>query len=265
MNLRDQMSGTIPAPLLHLTPKRFDIIGNIAVISIPPELDDFKDEIAKTIVSKRGNVRTVLNKVAKLDGEKRVGGFERLLGSDTVTQHREFGFEYRLDLNKVFFNSRLGFERKRVTAQVLPSENVIIPFCGVGPFVVPAAASGAKITAIEKNTEACKWLAENVRLNGVGSNVSIINADASEIVNIPYINFDRAIVPTPYGLDSYLASILPLVKKEGMVHFYTFKVESQIQGLIDEYESMGLETVFYRRCGNVAPSVSRWVFDLLKR
>ena len=69
------MSGTISAQLLHLTPKRFDIIGDIAVISIPPELDDFKGEIAKTIVSKRGNVRTVLNKVAKLDGEKRVGGF----------------------------------------------------------------------------------------------------------------------------------------------------------------------------------------------
>jgi tRNA (guanine37-N1)-methyltransferase len=39
MNLRDQLSGTIPAPLLHLTPKRFDIIGDVAVISIPPELD----------------------------------------------------------------------------------------------------------------------------------------------------------------------------------------------------------------------------------
>jgi len=259
------MSSTIPAPLLHLTPKRFDIIGDIAVISIPPELDDFKNEIAKTIVSKRGNVRTVLNKVAKLDGEKRVGGFEKLIGSDAVTLHREFGFKYWLDLNEVFFNSRLGFERNRVTTQVLPSENVIIPFCGVGPFVVPAAASGAKITAIEKNTEACKWLAENVRLNGVESNVSIINADASNIVNIPDIHFDRAIVPIPYGMDSYLPSISPLVKKGGMVHFYTFKLESQIQGLIGEYERMGLETVFYRRCGNVAPSVSRWVFDLLKR
>lgn len=259
------MSGTIPAPLLHLTPKRFDIIGDVAIISIPPELDNFKNEIADTIVSKRGNVRTVLNKVAKLNGEKRVGRFETLLGSDTVTLHREFGFEYRLNLNEVFFNSRLGFERNRVTTQVLPSENVIIPFCGVGPFVVPAAASGAKITAIEKNTDACKWLAENIHLNGVESNVSIINADVADIVNIPEIDFDRAIVPTPYGMDSYLASVSQLVKKGGMVHFYTFKLESQIQGLIDEYERMGLETVFYRRCGNVAPCVSRWVFDLLKR
>ncbi len=259
------MKGTIPDSLLHLTPKRFDIIGNVAVISIPHEIDNFKDEIAKTIASKHGNVKTVLNKVAKLDGERRVGRFETLLGLETVTTHREFGFGYRLDLNKVFFNSRLGFERKRVATQVSPSENVIVPFCGVGPFVVPAAASGAKITAIEKNTEACKWLAENIRLNKVESNVSIINADAVDIIDVFDPDFDRAIVPTPYGLDPCLMGISQLVKKGGMIHFYTFKLQSEIEGLIDKYERMGLETVFYRRCGNVAPSVSRWVFDLLKR
>ncbi len=95
------MSGTIPNPFLYLTPKRFDIIGDVAVISIPPELDDFKDEIAQTIISKRGNVRTVLNKVAKLDGEKRVGGLERLLGCDAVTLHREFGFGYAVTANRI--------------------------------------------------------------------------------------------------------------------------------------------------------------------
>ena len=43
-----------PCPLLPLTPKRFDIIGDVAVISIPSEHDNFKDEIAKTIVSRSG-------------------------------------------------------------------------------------------------------------------------------------------------------------------------------------------------------------------
>lgn len=265
MNLRDQMKNNIPKSLLYHTPKRFDVIGDIVVISIPPELDEFKDEIAKTIVSKRGNIRTVLNKVTKLDGERRVGGFEVLSGTDTVTLHREYGFTYRLDLNEVFFNSRLGFERRRVTSQVSSSENVIVPFCGVGPFVIPVAASGAKVTAIEKNTEACKWLGENIRLNGVESNVSIINADAMDIIDIPDIDFDRAIVPTPYGMDVYLKSISTLIKNGGMVHFYTFKLESQVPELINRYKRMGLETVFYRRCGNVAPGVSRWVFDLLKQ
>jgi len=239
------MKNRILESLLHKTPKRFDIIGDVVIISIPPELDEFKSEIAKTIVSKQGNIRTVLNKVAKLDGEGRIGGFEILFGNDTITLYKEFGFAYRLDLNEVFFNSRLGFERRRVTSQVSPFESVIIPFCGVGPFVVPVAASGARVTAIEKNAEACKWLAENIRLNGVESNVSLISADVMDIVNIPDIGFDRAIVPAPYGMDAYLKSISTLVKKGGMVHFYTFKLESQIPGLIGKYERMGLGTVFY--------------------
>ena len=51
-------------------------------------------------------------------------------------------------------------------------ERVLVPFCGVGPFVIPAAARGAEITAIEQNQEACRWLSENVLLNGVSDQVN---------------------------------------------------------------------------------------------
>jgi len=35
--------------------------------------------------------------------------------------------------------------------------------------------------------------------------------------------------------------------------------------LIEKYRKMGLKVEFYRRTGNVAPGVSRWVFDLIKK
>jgi len=38
----------------------------------------------------------------------------------------------------------------------------------------------------------------------------------------------------------------------------------QIEGLLNQYENMGLEVLFRRRCGNAAPGVSRWAFDLRK-
>ncbi|BAI62579.1 hypothetical protein MCP_2507 [Methanocella paludicola SANAE] len=31
-----------------------------------------------------------------------------------------------------------------------------------------------------------------------------------------------------------------------------------------EAKSMGFDVMYYRRCGNVAPAVSRWVFDMKK-
>ena len=94
-------------------------------------------------------------------------------------------------MGTVFFNPRLASERKRVTVQVQHGERVLIPCCGVGPFVVPVAAHGAEIVAVEQNPEACRWLEENIRLNGVEDRVTIIEGDA----------FDTSLLPT-YDLRS---------------------------------------------------------------
>jgi tRNA (guanine37-N1)-methyltransferase len=270
VSLRDEMRGIIEEPLLHMVPKRFDYVGDVAVISIPAELSAYKEVIASKLFSMRGNTRAVLNKVSKLEGEHRVADFELLLGESAETIHRENGYAYKLDVKKVFFNPRLYTERKRVLSKITPGEYIIIPFAGVGPFVLPAAGKGAKVYAVEINPDACACLQENLRINRLVRQVKVIQGDLEKILQesdfqIPENGFDRAIVPTPYGMDHFLCEISKLVRKDGHIHFYTFKAESQIPGLINEYEKMGLETELYRRSGNVAPSISRWVFDLIKK
>ncbi|WP_440948700.1 class I SAM-dependent methyltransferase [Methanosarcina sp. T3] len=276
VTLRDAMRGIVEAPLLPLVPKRFDYVGDIAVISIPEELEAYRDSIVSKILSMRGNTRAVLNKVSKLEGEHRVARFELLSGKSAETLHRENGYTYRMDVRKVFFNPRLYWERARVASKVLPGESVLIPFAGVGPFVLPSAGKGAVVCAIEINPDACACLKENVRLNRLEGRVTVIRGDADFILShpdslknegfeVPENGFDRAIVPTPYDMDHFLGVVSGHVRKGGRIHFYTFKTDLQIPGLIEEYEKMGLEVEFYRRCGNVAPGVSRWVFDLLKK
>jgi tRNA (guanine37-N1)-methyltransferase len=76
--------------------------------------------------------------------------------------------------------------------------------------------------------------------------------------------YDRAVIPAPYGMDTSLDIVTPLVRSRGTVHYYTFKQDGEIPGLIDEFAKKGLETVLWRRCGNVAPGVHRLVFDLVK-
>ena len=88
VSLQDEMRGIIEEPLLHLVPKRFDYVGDIAVISIPPELAAYKGAIASKLLSMRGNTRAVLNKISKLEGEHRVADFDLLLGESTETLHR---------------------------------------------------------------------------------------------------------------------------------------------------------------------------------
>jgi len=264
MGLKNQLKGIIPdRALCHLS-DRFDVIGNIAVLSLSPYLFGYEGTIADAIISRRRTIKTVLNKISRLDGCNRTARYEIIAGRDTITVHHEFEFAYQLDVGTVFYNPRLASERKRVTDQVQSGERVLIPFCGVGPFVIPAAARGADIIAVEKNPEAYRWLARNVQLNGVTDRVRIIPGDAFDTSLLPVYPFDRAIIPTPYGMDTIFDVLASRVKPGGMIHFTTFKNRNQADALAGEFTMKGFEVVVQRRCGNVAPSVSRWVFDLVK-
>ncbi len=264
MHLKEKMQGIVPKEHLKLLSNRIHIIGNVAILSLPAELDDYKRDVASAVFSLNKNVRTIINKTSRLEGEKRVAEYEHLAGEGTVTMHREFGFIYRLDVTRVFFNSHLGYERIRVASQVKPGEKVIVPFAGVGPFVMPLAARGARVVALEKNREACSWLAENAKINGLYEKVDVINADAFYMLQNINTDFDRAVIPTPYGMDQILGVVLPKVNAGGIIHFYTFKKRNELETQTNKYVDMGLEVICSRECGNVAPGVCRWAFDLRK-
>lgn len=265
MSLRDILESKLTEQELKMVPGRFDVIGDIAIISVPPELNEHRHEIAHALIDGQGGVKTVVNKISKLSGEHRVASFELLAGSSTRTVHREFGFAYEIDLREVFFNGRLSYERRRITGMVHKGERVVIPFCGVGPFAVPVAAKGAQVVALEKNAAACRLLQKNASRNKVIQNLSVICTDAACIPAILKCRFHRAIIPTPYGMDQFLDIVSEVVRPEGMIHFYTFKKQHQIEGLIGNYEKKGFKVLNCRRCGNVAPGVSRWVFDMIKK
>jgi len=263
MQLKDSLVGIVPDELHRLLSNRFEVIGDIAIISLRPELDNYKQIIAETILKNRRNIYTVLNKITKLRGNERTARYELLAGHSTITLHHEFGFTYRLDVCRSFFNTKMAYERMRVIDQVEPGESVLIPFAGVGPFAIPAAAKGAKVLAIEQNPEACRWLKENVRLNKVKKNITIIEGDAFDTSLIPHKKYDRAIIPTPYSMDSILDVLAPHIAYDGMIHFYTFKKRGQIPDLVEEYRKKGFDLTYYDACGSVAPGVSRWVFDMV--
>jgi tRNA (guanine37-N1)-methyltransferase len=265
MRLKEKLQGLVPEECLNRLSNRFHVIGDIAVLYLPREAEPHKKEIADAVLSSGRSIRVVLNKTTKLQGDGRVAAFELLAGSgSTVTTHREFGFSYRLDVSTVFWSSRLSYERMRVASFTSPGEEVIIPFSGVGPFAMPLAARAAHVLAVEKSREACLYLAENARINRVADRIAIVNGDAFSIAEMLHKDFHRAVIPAPYGAEGILEIMLPRVKSGGYLHFYTFKKRHQIEPLKSSYEDLGLEVKLCRRCGNVAPGVSRWVFDLVK-
>ena len=185
MGLRDQLAGKIPSGLLPHVSDHFEVIGDVAVLGVPAELEPYKQTLAQAIVSRRKNITTVLARTEKITGESRTAAYEVLLGDTTVTVHREFGFSYRIDVGSSFFSSRMASERKRVTDQVEPGETVYVPFAGVGPYAIPAAARGAEVWAVEKNPDAFRWLGENIALNRVAENCHIREGDALDTSSLP--------------------------------------------------------------------------------
>jgi tRNA (guanine37-N1)-methyltransferase len=264
MNLRTFLAGVIPDEKQRYLQDSFDVIGDIAVVTIPLELTDYRQEIALAVMSLRRNIRTVLARSSPADHDERIPGYDFLVGSSTITEHREFGYRYRLDLSEVFFTGRLSTERRRVAGQVEAGERVLVPFCGVGPFVIPAADQGASVTAVENNPAAVRWLRENLALNRVEDRVTVLASDAFSLSNPAGALFDRVICPTPYGRDEILDILGPLIREGGILHFYTFTGDRHIPGLIDDFEKKGYSVLSHHRCGWVAPGIGRYVFDLRK-
>ena len=262
MGFKDLLSGSVPEHQLSALTGHYDVIGSVAIIVIPPALEEYKFVVADALLSHRHSIKTVLNKVAPVNGESRTARYEILAGNETVTTCREYGFLYELDLLTSFFNPGLSSEHKRVTDLVRPDERVLVPFSGVGPFVIPAAWRGAVVVAVEKNPDAFRWLCKNVHKNGVDGRVAPVHGNAFDTSLISGPAFDRIIIPTPYGMDAILDVLSPLAKPGGMIHFYTFRNKREIKELTDRFCRTGYEAVRIRRCGNVAPGVARWVFDL---
>lgn len=264
MRLKDQLAEILPAELVPYLSNHFEVIGDIGIIALPPELDPFKETIAQAIVTRRKNLATILNKREKVAGDSRTARYEVLRGERTSTVHREYGFAYRLDVGRAFFSPRMAFERKRVTDQTRPGERLYVPFAGIGPFVIPAAARGAEVYAMENNPDAFRYLRKNACLNHVSAHCHLLQGNAFDTARFAEIVFDRLIIPTPYGMDHALETLLPLLAEGGMVHFYTFKAKEQIPALLAGYEGNGLTVRYSAPCGNIAPGINRWVFDMTR-
>jgi tRNA (guanine37-N1)-methyltransferase len=219
--LADALSGLLTDAERASLVASFDIIGDIAIVEIPDALVNKENEIGAALLQVQKNVRTVLKKLGPMEGEFRVRRLKVIAGEDrTETTYREGGVPMKLDVAKVYFSVRLASERKRIAELVRRCERVLVLFAGVGPFAFAIAKKrpDAKITAVEINPEAVRYLKENIGLNKF-KNIKPLEGDARAF---KYENFDRVIMPLPKSAEDFLDVAFAGVKDGGTVHFYTF-------------------------------------------
>lgn len=265
MGLKTDLAGIIPQDLLSHLPDGYEIIGNIAIISVPPSLELYFKDIANALLSRRPSLITILNKISTIKGKERTAHYYPIFGEVTITEVREFGFRYKLDIREVYFSTKMASQRTRIHELIHKGETIFVPFAGIGPYAIPAATCGAEVYAVEISRPACAWMARNAIINDASSHLHIIRGDALHAADYLKFNFSRIIIPTPYGLlkspDIFLTRLIP----GGTAHWITFCNKNQIIEYIEELTGDEYEVTYCHKSGNIAPSVSRWILDIKKK
>ncbi len=217
-----------PEELKHI--RRYDVIGDIAVVQIPPELEGRTAEIVWGLRKVHPFIKVVAKKGFH-EGAFRIREYSIVWGEKRLeTVHRENGVGVKVDLSKAFFNPRMKGERYRLAQLVKDGERILIPFAGVLPYaLVIARYKKVRITAVELNKEAYELGLENIELNRkrLRGEIEFIYGDVFKVLpELP--TYDRVISPTPKGID---ALALTLNKAERWLHYYDFVGEDKIVDL----------------------------------
>jgi tRNA (guanine37-N1)-methyltransferase len=225
--LSQALQNKLPQNLLASLPQALDVIGDIAIIEIPPELKAHENLIGEAIIKTHRNIRTVLAKAGAINGTYRTREYDFIAGEHkTQTVHKEFGCQYHVDISKAYFSPRLSHEHQRVASLVQMGETVVDLFAGVGPFSVLIAKmnSKVKVYAVDLNPEAVELLKVNVRVNRVENRVFPLLGDARQIAADKLKgSADRVIMNLPETAIDFVEAACQAIKHQGgVIHFYAF-------------------------------------------
>ncbi|EME32134.1 S-adenosylmethionine-dependent methyltransferases (SAM or AdoMet-MTase) isoform 1 [Galdieria sulphuraria] len=166
-------------------PSSFETVGRIIHLNLREELLPYRHLIGNILLMKHyPRIKTVVNKVGETSGPFRTFDMEILSGeSNLITEVKENGCVYELDYERVYWNSKLEAERRRVIETFSSCDIIADAFAGVGPFVIPAAKhKGCVAFGNDLNPISTEFLSKNIRRNGVSHLVRASCLDACTFV-----------------------------------------------------------------------------------
>lgn len=274
-NLREALLDFLDDEELENLVTSYDMVGDIAIIDIPEELESKEKEIANALLETNKRLKVVAKKLGKVESEFRVRPLKVIAGEKrTETLYMEHGCRMKVDVANVYFSVRLSTERKRIAELVKPGENILALFAGVGPFpiVISKKHPDTEIVAIELNPEGVKYMKENIKLNKM-DNITAVQGDAREVVLEKYKNFaDRILMPLPRSADKFLDVAIAGAKNGCIVHVYSFApIENPYEDIekriSEEAENAGVaaEIVNKKIVRPYAPKIVQVVIDFKVR
>jgi tRNA (guanine37-N1)-methyltransferase len=202
----------------------FDQIGDIVIIKIPDELMPKKKLIADAILANVKTANAVFAQVSPVKGDFRVRDLEFVAGENrTVTEYKEHGCRFKVDVARTYFSPRLSTERQRIADMVGDNETIVNMFAGVGTYSVVIARANRTCTvySIDSNAAASELDKVNAKLNKVQDRIVSICGDAAEVIKDRLAGqADRVLMPLPERAKEFVDSAVLALKEKGIVHYF---------------------------------------------
>ena len=237
MKLKDRLNDLLSEDELNLLVRAYDVVGDIAIIIIPPELEKKEKIIGDTILEIRKNIKVVAKRHGNYGGEFRTIPLKIIAGENRKeTEYKEHGVRFFLNPEKVYFSVRSSNERKRLASCVKHGEDVLIMFSGIGvfPLVIAKNSPAREIVGIEKNQVAHAYAMKSLKSNKKIRNVTFFEGDVVAIMPTLSRKFDRIAMPLPKTCEMYLELALSCLKKGGWLHFYDFQKEGAFNDSLEK-------------------------------
>jgi len=201
-----------------------DIMGSVAIIEVPDSLAAKEQLIANTLLDANHLIKTVLKKGSGHEGIYRTQHMVYLAGVETKeATYKENNCTFIVDVQDVYFSSRLATERKRIAKQVKKDEEILVMFSGAAPYpcVLAKNTPAQHIVGVEINPKGHEYGLANIARNKV-TNVTLHCGDVRTVVPTLHQTFDRIIMPLPRTAEEFLDVALLVAKKHAMIHLYGF-------------------------------------------
>lgn len=127
--------------------------------------------------------------IASLDDVTRTPRTELLFGTAGEVCHRESGYAFILDPQKVMFSMGNRDEKARIASLIRDGpgdERVADMFAGIGYFTIPMAGAGARVHAMEINPVAFGYLERNIAENRLSGRITAALGDCRTLLSGTY-------------------------------------------------------------------------------